>query len=153
MSQPWCAKTVSHRHMACVLLCNGADLNCPLVFCREADVHLSFLKEEVCFLQLGGLLVLGVILAIRGAAGAAALTHPVINNLERDFYTLQSLPELIELAIVCIPTLLARIGKASFAWPTAHMLTKRSSKKMAADASHTAAPVTVDASGKSAPPV
>lgn len=96
--------------------------------------------------------MLGVILAIRGAAGAAALTHPVINSLERDFYTLQSLPELVELAIVCIPTLLARIGKASFAWPTAHMLAKRA-KKAGANASSTAAPVAVDASSGGPPPV
>jgi hypothetical protein len=77
---------------------------------------------------LGILVGLALILAIRGSAGAASLSHPIITSWEKDFYTLQSLPELFELAIVCIPVLLARIGKASFAWPTAHKLAKEASK-------------------------
>eukprot|EP00884_Botryococcus_braunii_P016714 jgi/Botrbrau1/3726/Bobra.0363s0011.1 len=111
-------------------------------------------------MMLGVLVGLGLILGIRGAAGAAALTHPIINAWETDFYTLQSLPELLELALVCIPTLLARIGKASFVWPSAHQLTKRASERLTKEGasfsptgstSDESPPSTV--SGKAVPPV
>jgi hypothetical protein len=77
--------------------------------------------------------LLGLILLIRAGAGAASTTHPILQNEDHHYYALQALPELLELSIVCIPTLLARIGKASLIWPTAHKLAKEAAKEAGKD--------------------
>lgn len=84
---------------------------------------------------MGILVMLGLILMIRGGAGAASVTHPILSADDHRFYALQALPELLELTIFCIPTLAARIGKASFAWPTAHKLAKEAAKAASKEAS------------------
>ncbi len=61
--------------------------------------------------------MLALLLLIRGSTAAASVTNPIWSDDYSRFYGLQAFPVLLELSIVCITTVLARIGNASLKWP------------------------------------